>query len=235
MYFALATIALMCVFQIVFNNEPTILGIKTGGPDGLRLPMTGLASDMQFPGKTGYYYLAFGLLFVLLLVCDRITHSKMGFYFRSIHANQDAAASLGVNVLRYKLTAHFISAFFTAVGGAVYTTTFLFVSSNIVFGMDISFAMMLFCIVGGANTIWGPIIGALILVPIQQALRIAAGVKLAAFSSLIYGLALCLVILFMPNGILGWIKKLVKKRKISKAGKLQFATEEAEKGSGLDD
>ncbi len=235
MYYALATIALMCVFQIVFNNEPTILGIHTGGPDGLRIPMTGRASDMQFPGKTGYYYLTFGLLFVLLLVSDRIVHTKMGFYFRSIQANQEAAASLGVGVLRYKLTAHFISAFFTAIGGAVYTTTFLFVSSNIVFGMDLSFAMMLFCIVGGANTIWGPIIGALILVPVQQALRIAAGVKLAPLSAMIYGLALCLVILFMPDGILGWIKKFIEKRKSNHAGRLQAVAEETGKGGGLDD
>jgi branched-chain amino acid transport system permease protein len=137
----------------------------------------------------------------------------MGYYFRSIRANPDAAASLGVNVLRYKLTAHFISAFFTAVGGAVYVVIFLYVNARTVFGMDLSFAMMLFCVLGGANTMWGPVLGAIIMVPIQQALRIAAGVNLAAMSSLIYGVALCLVMLFMPDGILGAVKQLYLKHK----------------------
>ena len=208
MYYSLASIALMSVFEIIFNNELTIFGVYTGGPNGLRLKMTGNALDMQFAGKLGYYLVVLALLVIVLLVSDGIEHSKMGYYFRSIRANQDAAASLGVNVLRYKLTAHFISAFFTAVGGAVYVVTFLYVSSKTVFGMDLSFAMMLFCVIGGANTLWGPVLGAIIMVPIQQALRIAAGVQLAAVSSLIYGLALCFAMMFMPDGILGAVNQL---------------------------
>ena len=213
MYYALATIALMSVFEVVFNNQMNILGIYTGGPNGLRFPMTGSVWDMQFPTKTGYYYVVLALLIVIMLVSDRITHSKLGYYFRSIRANPDAAASLGVPVLRYKLTAHFISAFFTGVGGAVYVTTFMYVAAKTVFGMPLSFSMVLFTIIGGANTLWGPVIGALIMVPIEQALRIAAGSKMAALSTLVYGLALCLAMLFMPDGILGQLKKVSAKRK----------------------
>ena len=220
MYYALATIALMCVFEVVFNNQMNVLGIYTGGPNGLRFPMTGSALDMQFSSKTGYYYVVLALLIVILLVSDRITHSKLGYYFRSIRANPDAAASLGVNVLRYKLTAHFISAFFTGVGGAVYVTTFMYVAAKTVFGMPLSFSMVLFTIIGGANTLWGPVIGALIMVPIEQALRIAAGSQMAALSTLVYGLALCLAMLFMPDGILGQIKRIVAKRKQLRSEKL---------------
>ena len=153
------------------------------------------------------------LLIIVLLVSDRITHSKMGYYFRSIRANPDAAASLGVDVLKYKLTAHFISAFFTGIGGAVYVTTFNYVAAKTVFGMQLSFAMVLFTIIGGANTLWGPVLGALIMVPIEQALRIASGSDMAALSTLIYGLALCLAMMFMPDGILGRIKNAFAKRK----------------------
>lgn len=232
MYYALATIALMSVFEIVFNNQSTIFGIYTGGPNGLRFPMTGSAWDMQFSSKTGYFYLVLGMLIVIMLVSDRITHSKMGYYFRSIRANPDAAASLGVNVLRYKLTAHFISAFFTGVGGAVYVTTFMYVTAKTVYGMTLSFAMVLFAIIGGANTLWGPVIGALIMVPIEQALRIAAGSSLAALSTLVYGLALCLVMLFMPDGILGQIKKATVKRRKQKAEAAAIETAEGGGGNG---
>lgn len=216
MYYALATIALMSVFQVVFNNSMTIFGIYVGGPNGLRFPMTGRALDMQFPTATKYafyFLIAFALLMIVLLTSDRITHSRMGYYLRSIRANPDAAASLGVPVLRYKLTAHFLSAFFTGVGGALYVTTFMYVSANTVFGMELSFAMMLFSIVGGVNTLWGPVIGALIMVPVQQAIRIVAGAKLGALSTLFYGLVLCLVVMFMPDGILGQAKKAAAKRR----------------------
>jgi len=212
-YYALATIALMSACETIFNNEPTILGVFTGGPNGLRFPMTGSALNMQFSSKNGYYYVVLALLIIVILVSDRITHSKMGYYFRSIRANPDAASSLGVDVLKYKLIAHFISAFFTGIGGAVYVTTFNYVAAKTVFGMALSFSMVLFTIIGGANTLWGPVLGALIMVPIEQALRIAAGSKMAAVSTMVYGLTLCLAMMFMPDGILGVAKSLVSKRK----------------------
>ena len=226
MYYALATLALMSVFEVVFNNQNTIFGIFTGGANGMRFPMTGKALDMQFSSKTGYYFIVLALLIIILLCSDWITHSKMGYYFRSIRANPDAAASLGVDVLRYKLTAHFISAFFTGIGGAIYVCSSMYVSARTVFGIDLSFAMMLFCIVGGANTLWGPILGAVIMVPVQQALRIAAGAKLAAMSTLVYGLVLCVVMLFMPDGILGQLRKLMVKRKKQAAAALSSAVQE---------
>lgn len=232
MYYALATIALMSVFEVVFNNQTKVLGIYTGGPNGLRFPMTGSALDMQFSSKNGYYYVVLGLLIIIMLVSDRITHSKMGYYFRSIRANPDAAASLGVNVLKYKLTAHFISAFFTGVGGAVYVTTFMYVAAKTVFGMPLSFSMVLLTIIGGANTLWGPVIGALIMVPIEQALRIAAGSEMAALSTLVYGLALCLAMLFMPDGILGQIKKFTAKRRKQQAKAMPAADPEGGDGNG---
>lgn len=232
MYYALATIALMSVFEVVFNNQTNVLGVYTGGPNGLRFPMTGSAWDMQFSSKNGYYYVVLALLIIIMLVSDRITHSKMGYYFRSIRANPDAAASLGVNVLRYKLTAHFISAFFTGIGGAVYVTTFMYVAAKTVFGMPLSFSMVLFTIIGGANTLWGPVIGALIMVPIEQALRIAAGSEMAALSTLVYGLALCLAMLFMPDGILGQIKKVAAKRRKQNAEALAAGKAEGGDGNG---
>jgi branched-chain amino acid transport system permease protein len=217
MYYSLASIALMSVFELIFNNEMEIFGVYTGGPNGLRFPVTGRALDMQLSSKTSYYYLVLALLVIVLLFSDYIQNSKTGFYFRSIRANQDAAASLGVNVLKYKLT------------------TFLYVNAKQVFGMDLSFSMVLFCILGGANTLWGPVIGALLMVPIQQALRVAAGVELAALSSLIYGLALCLVMLFMPDGLLGAIKKLIAKRKTATVAPLAAAVTDAGQGGAEDE
>ncbi len=230
MYYALATLALVSVFAVVFNNQERILGFDTGGPMGLRVPMTLRAADMQFVDKRYYHFIVLGLLLVVLAFSQWLTRSKLGYYFRSIRANEDAAASLGVNVLGYKLASHFISAFFTGVGGAVYAIVNLFVGANIVFGIDMTFYMVIFCVVGGANTVWGPVLGALLLVPVQQVLRIAVGSRLAPLSAMFFGLVLCLVILFMPDGLLGWLKGLAANRKTLRTNRLRRRVEGIELG-----
>jgi branched-chain amino acid transport system permease protein len=232
MYYSLAMLALVCVFGIVFNNQERILGFDTGGPMGLRVPMSLKAADMQFVDKRYYYFIVLGLLLIILAFSHWLTRSRLGYYFRSLRENEDAAASVGVNILRYKLTSHFISAFFTGVGGAVYAMINLFVGANIVFGIDMTFYMVIFCIVGGANTIWGPILGALLLVPVQQVLRIAVGSRFAPLSAMFFGLVLCLVILFMPDGLLGWFKKLLGNHKTQRAKRLQTRAEGVEPGGG---
>lgn len=214
MYYALATIAMMSALKIIFANETVVLGYHTNGANGLQIPVTGRIQDMQFMTKLGYYYVILFLLVVLLLVSNLISKSKMGYYFRAIKADEEAAGSLGVNVLGYKMTSHFISAFFTAIGGGFYAMLMVYVDPKTVFSFDFSVNMLLMAIIGGVGRLWGPILGAGILVPVKEIIRVNLGTKVAGLSAVMYGMVLMFVIYFMPNGILGWISDRISAAKL---------------------
>ena len=205
-YFTLSTVALCHVFRIVFNTNSTLFGLETGAAQGMKLPWRGGLAAMQFLDKRSYYYINLGMLLLVLLVSYAIKRSKLGYYLAAIRTNQDAAASLGVNVLGMKLTAMFISAFFTAMGGGLYVK------------------IMVLAVVGGGGTLWGPIVGASLLVPVQQILNSRLGANLAGLALAIYGVVLMIVIYFMPKGfldtILRWLRKLREKLGKPKEGQV---------------
>lgn len=162
-----------------------------------------------------------------------VQHSKLGYYFQAIREDQDAAHSLGINLSIYKNIALAISAVFTSLAGSFYAIYIGFIDPPTVLALDISVQIVLICIIGGIGTIWGPVVGSLVLVPLSEALRsnlIAQGIfkiglaseesgvgiflkdHLAHAHALIYGILVVVVILFMPDGVLGYVKKLTKKK-----------------------
>ena len=212
-YFTLSTVALCHVFRIVFNTNNTLFGFTIGAAQGLKLNWKGGLQWLQFLDKRGYYYIILGMLLLVLLVSHFIKSSKMGFYLAAIRTNQDAAESLGVNVLQMKLIAMFISAFFTAMGGGLYAMFIQYIDPNSVFAYDMSVKIMVLAVVGGNGTLWGPVIGASLLVPIQQILNSRLGARLAGLADAVYGIVLMLVIFYMPSGLknnlVKWIRSLV--------------------------
>lgn len=214
-YFTLSTVALCHVFRIVFNTNDTIFGLKTGAAQGMKLSWRGGLAAMQFLDKRSYYYIILGMLLVVMLVSYLIKRSKLGYYLAAIRTNQDAAASLGVNVMGMKLVAMFISAFFTAMGGGLYAMFLQYIDPNSVFAYDLSVKIMVLAVVGGSGTLWGPIVGASLLVPIQQILNSRLGANLAGLALAVYGVVLMLVIYFMPRGlwdsVVKWAHKLFEK------------------------
>lgn len=214
-YFTLSTVALCHVFRIFFNTNDTIFGLETGAAQGMKLSWKGGLASMQFLDKRGYYFLILGMLLVVLVISYLIKRSKMGYYLAAIRTNQDAAASLGVNVTGMKLTAMFLSAFFTALGGGVYAMFLQYIDPNSVFSYDLSVRIMVLAVVGGSGTLWGPVVGASLLTPIQQILNSRLGANLAGLALAVYGIVLMLVIYFLPKGIwdaiLTWLHKLVQK------------------------
>lgn len=208
-YFTLSTVALAHVIRIIVLQEDKILGFQTNGAMGVKVPWYGNSfMNLQFMDKRGYYYIILAFLVAITLVSLKIKNSKMGYYLAAINTNQNAAASLGVNIQAYKLKAMFISAFATALGGAFYAMLILFIDPERLLGYNLSVEIMIFAIVGGRGTLFGPIIGAMIMVPISEFSRSYLGTSLSGVSNIIYGIVLMLVVYFLPGGFTALFAKI---------------------------
>ena len=162
-YFALATIAAGEIFRLVATNWESLT-------DG----MVGILIIQTFRSKLPYYYLALALAAASILVFDLVMKSKLGFYFVSIREDQDAAESLGINATLYKNVSLLISSFFTGLAGAFYMNYMAFIDPHVVFSLHyISIMAILVGIIGGVATIWGPAVGAFIMIGIQETFRSA--------------------------------------------------------------
>jgi branched-chain amino acid transport system permease protein len=205
-YFALATIAAGEICRLIAVNWESL----TNGMVGILLIQT-------FRSKLPYYYVALALAASSLFVFDRVVKSKWGFYFVSIREDQDAAESLGINTTLYKNLSLAISAFFTGLAGAFYMNYMAFIDPEVVFSLPyISIMAILVAIIGGVATIWGPAVGAFIMIGIQETFRSAifglAPKWVSQSHALVFGLLVIFVILYLANGVVGdWpkIKRLV--------------------------
>jgi branched-chain amino acid transport system permease protein len=206
-YFAMATIAVAELVQIFFTEWEW-----GGGAVGLNVPMdkTGWAW-MSFATKLPYYWLALGLLLVTLAVNLWIERSWLGFYFRAIKDEPDAARSIGVNIARYKQVALSISAFFTALGGSLYAQKELYVDPASVLSTALSIKMALVSILGGVGTLFGPVIGSVVLTSIEEFTRIFFGGTGRGIDTIIYAALIIAVAVFYPTGIVGWWKGFAKR------------------------
>ena len=204
-FYSLATCALLSVMKIIFMNFKSIGGIETGGSDGFKFPAVHDPVNMQFNSKLPYYYIILALLAVVILVSYYISHSRRGYYFRAISSNAEAAASLGVKVLSLKIQAQFISAFFSAIGGGFYCMFINYIDPSKMFGSDLSVNVMIMCVVGGANTLWGPVIGAGLLYTVNRVVTMYAPSSLNGLATLIFGVILMLCVYFLPGGLLPFL------------------------------
>jgi branched-chain amino acid transport system permease protein len=200
-YFNLATLAIGEIFRLVAIVWKDV----TEGMQGILIMQT-------FRSKVPYYFLALALAGLCVFAIYRIVRSKWGFYFVAIREDQDAAESMGVSSFRYKSISLMVSAFFTGLAGAFYMNYMGFIDPEVVFSLYfISIMAILVGIIGGVGTIWGPAIGAFIMVLLQETFRSSFfGVFPKWISEahvLVFGLLVIFVIRFMANGIVGdWAK-----------------------------
>jgi branched-chain amino acid transport system permease protein len=212
-YFALATIAAGEIFRLVATTWESL----TEGMVGIMILQT-------FRSKLPYYYLALLLAAASIFVFQVVMKSKWGFYFVSIREDQDAAESLGINTTLYKNVSLLISSFFTGMAGAFYMNYMAFIDPHVVFSLHyISIMAILVGIIGGVATIWGPAVGAFIMIGVQETFRSAIfglGPEwLSEAHVLVFGLLVISVILFMANGVVGdWpkIKRLFLRRRLER-------------------
>lgn len=212
-YFALATVAMLHIIRITFMSNEYILGYRTKGALSFNIKWNGGLINMQFEERSGYYWLFLGLLIVGLLISAWIKNSKMGYYLQAICTNPDASGSLGVNVMGMKLIANCISAFMVAVGGSMYAFYLSVVDPSSVLGYDMSIKILLFAIIGGRETLLGPVFAAFILAPLGNILRGIVGASVAGLAEVVYGLVLMAAIYFMPKGV--WPSVIKRFRKNS--------------------
>lgn len=198
-YFAMATIAVAEIVQVVVGNWDLLSGAV-----GIYLPMTPQGpAAFVFSGKAPYYYIALVLLAVSLVVNHLIAKSRMGYYLRAIKDEPDAARSLGINLPRLKLIALTVSSVLTAMGGTLYAQKELFIDPASVLGTQLSIKIALVAILGGVGTLWGPVIGAAVLVSIEECSRIFFGSSGLGTDLIIYGTLIILVAVKSPSGITG--------------------------------
>jgi len=218
-YFALATLAL----NEVMRHVATIW-------EGLTDGMVGILIIQTFISKLPYYYIALGLAVISVISVKVVMGSKLGFYFLSIREDQDAAESLGINTHHYKMISLVIAAALTGVAGALYMNYMGFIDPHVVFSLhDISIMAILVGIVGGVGTLYGPTVGAFVMVAVQELFRtggfgIIAKLAKASGSDLIitisefitrahvmgFGILVVVAILFLPNGFVGDWAKIVR-------------------------
>src|SRR5262249_12957973 len=158
--------------------------------------------DLSFTSALPYYYIFLAVLAAVLLVTWRIERSRMGFYLRAIKDSERAARSLGVAAGRYKLYAYMLSAGFPAVGGSPYAVMFGFGDPETGFVILISVKMLIMAALVGSGLLFGPLIGALILVPLEEISNSLLGGKGAGLTFVVYGAIIVLIARFLPSGIL---------------------------------
>lgn len=201
-YFALATLALLQIGDIVF----TYFDKFTGGSSGLIIPIMHNAPGMlQFASNTTYFYVSAVLLVITLAVAKWVLRSSLGYRLLAIKGNPDAALLAGVNMMKTKLIALMISGALVGMIGGFYAEYMQYIDPNSLFSFTISINMALFAIIGGVDFWWGPIIGAIILVPLSQYTSTVLTGKWSPLGEAIYGALLILVILVKPRGIGEWL------------------------------
>lgn len=201
-YFALVTLAFAEMLRIVAVNWKAV-----GSSLGLLIPTrTAAPGFFVFGGKLPYYYVILALALGALWVTSRIEGSKLGYTLRAIRDNEDAAEAAGVDTLWAKLRAMGISSFLTALGGTFYAQYFAYIDPSLTFGPAISIQGLLQAIVGGAGTVLGPFLGAFVLTPMSEVTRALLRGRAGA-DIMLYGLVLVLVISFLPQGLMGLVRR----------------------------
>jgi branched-chain amino acid transport system permease protein len=199
-YFAIATIATAQVFMLLFLKFRSF----AWGAEGTTIPFLGNAPlMMQFSGKAPYYYIALGLLALGLVITYAIERSWMGNYLVAVGEDEDAAEAVGVNAPRIKRDIYLISAFLTALAGTFYVQYIYFIDPNTAFSFNVSVEAALVSIVGGIGTLWGPVLGTILLEPTSAMLQSWLGASHGGIQLTVYALILMAVILWRPSGLIG--------------------------------
>jgi len=209
-YFTLTTIAFAEILRIWVENNENFLDVDIKGAQGILLPQygNGLAT-FEFDSKLPYFYIILGMLALTVLVTYLIKSNKIGFYLTAIKSDPDAAESLGIHLAKYKLIAMIISTFIIAFAGTFYAQYFRYIGPTRIFGHDLSVQIALIGLVGGQGSIFGPVIGAAILVPLSEYLSERFGGSLPGFHLFVYGIIMVLVVFYMPKGINNYIVRFV--------------------------
>jgi branched-chain amino acid transport system permease protein len=199
-YFVIATIVIAETALLLVQNWDW-----AGAALGITVPIHRDSwLTFQFPrSKLPYFYFALALAAVAWFVTWWLEDSKWGFWWRAVKDNPEAAESLGVVVFNSKMGAAAVSAFLVAVGGSFYAQYVSYIDPESVMGFQFSLLMALPAVVGGIGTLWGPMLGAVILIPLTELTRSYIGGSGRGIDLIVYGSLIVLISLARPQGLVG--------------------------------
>jgi len=204
-YFALVTLALS---QVVMLSVVAARDI-TGGSLGFTPKAVGHSwFALQFPEKSYFYFIALVIWLGGLAIWTWIDRGIGSEALDAISEDEEAAAAIGINVIREKLRVTLISAALTALGGAIYGQYIMYLNPDTVSGIGVSLQIVFAAIVGGMYSMLGPTVGALLTISLNEGLRISFGINFIGAANTIYGILLILCIIFMPLGIVGALQNM---------------------------
>jgi branched-chain amino acid transport system permease protein len=202
--FVIITIALLLLFQILAINLPGL----TNGSDGITLELPFWDPAFQ---NIPFYYMLLGLMVLTFGFSAWIRRTKFGTGLVAIREDEGKAAAIGIPTTLYKNLAYAASAFFIGVAGAVYAYFLTFLNPLGAFNILASVTVVLGALAGGRGTLWGPVVGAFIVSFASEAATVYGGGTQSRL--LLFGLALVIIVLFMPAGLLPTLQRLLTKRR----------------------
>jgi branched-chain amino acid transport system permease protein len=190
-YLGMGTLGFGIIVHVLFREW----GSLTGGASGLvGIPPLNIGSVSLSSGR-GYFYLVWGTVFVCFIICERIVDSRVGRALRAIHDSEQAAAAMGVNTSRLKVSVFVLSAVFASLAGFLYAHQVSFISPGS-FDFMVSIRLVAMVVIGGMATIWGALLGASLLTLLPEWLHVFLD-----YEMIVYGFILMVVMVFLPQGL----------------------------------
>jgi branched-chain amino acid transport system permease protein len=218
-YFALSTFAFAEMLRLYATNSDLV-----NRAVGYNVPLRGESSlaFMQFePGAASYFWIALALTVLALVITIVFLRSRIGRFTVAVRDDEDAAAALGIPVMRTKLITIALSAAITSVAGTFYVQYYFFIDPDTAFGSSVSIQAILPAVIGGVATIWGPVIGAAILGPLNDITATLLrnpppGLEFlqgrAGLDVMVYAVLLILIVLLLPQGVYGALRERIQRR-----------------------
>ena len=206
-YFAIATLGVAEGMREVIINLPGL----TGGGAGLTVPAVGVDATTSYPGNDGFYYIFLTLAVISTLVVWLVARSRFGYALRAIHQDEDAAAAVGIDIIRAKIGAFAIAGALTALAGAVYAFQQVSIYPGRLFDVDITVLMVVMAVIGGSGTVIGPVIGAVGLQLLSEYLRD----NVTEYHTFIFGAIIVLAVILVPQGIVNFVRDARLKHGVS--------------------
>ena len=208
-YFSLSTIAVAEILRLVAINEEWL----TGGATGVFIATLPEPFGVDLFSRTAQFYMALAFAAVVIATVIVISRARFGYQLRAVREDEDSAMAAGIDPTATKLKAFMLSAALTSIGGGIYGIVLAFIEPHVIFALLLSVQIALTAIIGGRGTIWGPAVGALVLIGAGEMFR----TTFAEANMLIYGILILVVVLFVPRGIVGelarrHIRRLYAKR-----------------------
>ncbi|MFC3631034.1 ATP-binding cassette domain-containing protein [Paracoccus angustae] len=205
-FYTLASIAFLEVIRVLSLHFKDMTGGATGMMIDLRLGWTWMVFRERWPSLL----IVFGMLLVTLAVAWAIRRSRLGFYLVATRERESAARAAGVRTVRVRLIAVAISSALCAMLGTFHAMYLTFIEPAAMFSLAFSIQIAMFALIGGIGTVAGPLLGAALLVPITEWARASLGASALGLHGFVYGIVLIVFVLFMPNGIMGAIKRFTR-------------------------